>query len=49
MVDDFCQRGATPVFLNRLFSKLCQLSFNDLNIQSLRAAARASVCLPPQQ
>ena len=33
MVDDFCQRGATPVFLNRLFSKLCQLSFNDLNIQ----------------
>ncbi len=33
MVNDFCQRGATPVFLNRLFSKLCQFSFNDLNIQ----------------
>ena len=33
VVDDFRQRGATPVFLNRLFSKLCQFGFNDVNIQ----------------
>ena len=35
VVDDFCERGGTPVFINRLFGQLRQLCFNHLHIQLL--------------